>query len=122
MAITILLQHPDLHQSVEKYQNISALDLPGINVLLSLLETLNAHPHLNTAALLERWREDPNGAHLQRLALESLSLSADELKHELIGIVQQLEKQAIEERQSYLTNKPFSLLTDAEKEEIKSFT
>lgn len=122
MAITILLQHPDLHQSVDNYQNISALELPGINVLLSLLETLNAHPHLNTAALLERWREDPNGAHLQRLALESLSLSADELKHELIGIVQQLEKQAIEERQSYLTNKPFSLLTDAEKEEIKSFT
>ena len=121
MAITILLQHPDLHQAVGEYKNIQSLELPGINVLLRLLETLNEHPHLNTAALLERWRDDQNSAHLQRLALESLSLSADELRHELIGIVQQLQKQAIEERQSYLTNKPFGQLTDAEKEEVKSF-
>lgn len=121
MAITILLQHPDLHRELGEYTNVRSLDLPGINVLMSLLETLNEHPHLNTAALLERWRDDPNGSHLQRLALESLSLSADELRHELIGIVQQLQKKAIEERQSYLTNKPFSQLTDAEKEEVKSF-
>ena len=121
MAITILLQHPDLHKSVADYHDIQGLELPGISVLLRLLETLHENPHLNTAALLERWRDDQNSAHLQRLALQSLSLSADGLKHELMGIVQQLQKQAIAERQSYLTNKPFSQLTDAEKEEVKSF-
>ncbi|MBL4638268.1 MAG: DNA primase [Gammaproteobacteria bacterium] len=121
MAITILLQHPDLHKSVADYHEIQGLELPGISVLLRLLETLHENPHLNTAALLERWRDDQNSAHLQRLALQSLSLSADGLKHELMGIVQQLQKQAIAERQSYLTNKPFSQLTDAEKEEVKSF-
>lgn len=121
MAITILLQHPELQQNVEHYHNLHTLDLPGIDVLLRVLETLQEHPHLNTAALLERWREDKNSTHLQRLALEPLSLSADELKHELIGIVHQLDKQATQERQSYLTNKPFSQLTAAEKEEVKSF-
>jgi len=121
MAITILLQHPSLHQYVDRYSEIQTLALPGIKLLLQLLETLHQYPHLNTAALIERWRDEPSGAHLQRLALEPMNLSVDGLKHELAGIVQQLQKQAIQERQSYLTNKPFSQLTDAEKEEVKSF-
>ena len=121
-AITILLQHPELYKYVGEYHNIEVLDLPGKNVLMKLLETLEQYPHLNTAALLERWRDDENSSHLQRLALQALSLSADELKHELSGTGQQLQKQALEVRQSYLTNKPFSQLTDAEKEEVKSFS
>jgi DNA primase len=120
-AITILVQHPDLYEYVGKYHKIKDLDLPGINVLMKLLETLDEHPHLNTAALLERWRDDLNSGHLQRLALQPLSLSPDKLRHELAGTVQQLQKQAVEERQSYLTSKPFNQLTDAEKDEIKSF-
>ena len=120
-AITILLQHPELHKEAGDYQNLEALDVPGVEVLVRLLELLHEHPHLNTAAILERWRDDKNSAHLQRLALQTLSLSAEELQHELTGIIRQLQKQATEERQSYLTNKPFSQLTDAEKEEVKSF-
>jgi len=120
-AITILLQHPELHKEAGEYQNLEALDVPGVEVLVRLLELLHEHPHLNTAAILERWRDDKNSAHLQRLALQTLSLSAEELQHELTGIIRQLQKQATEERQSYLTNKPFSQLTDAEKEEVKSF-
>lgn len=120
-AITILLQHPELHQEVDGYQSLQVLEVPGIDVLVQLLELLHEHPHLNTAALLERWRDDKISAHLQRLAQQTLSLSAEELQYELSGIVRQFQKQAIEERQSYLTNKPFSQLTDAEKEEVKSF-
>jgi DNA primase len=120
-AITILLQHPELHKEIIEYQNLQILDVPGIEVLVRILELLHEHPHLNTAALLERWRDDQNSAHLQRLAQQTMTLSAKELQHELAGIVHQFQKQAMEERQSYLTNKPFSQLTDVEKEEIKSF-
>jgi hypothetical protein len=35
--------------------------------------------------------------------------------------VRQLQKEAIAERQTYLTKKPFSELTEAEKQEIKGF-
>jgi DNA primase len=120
-AITILVQHPNLYEYVGEHHKIKDLELPGIKVLMKLLETLDEHPHLNTAALLERWRDDQNSGHLQRLALQSLSLSPDELRHELAGTVQQLQKQAVEDRQSYLTSKPFNQLTDEEKDEIKSF-
>ncbi|PHS71524.1 MAG: DNA primase [Methylophaga sp.] len=120
MAITILLQHPDLHAAVSEYDKIASLELPGVTILVKLLETLYQAPHLNTAALLERWRDHSHSEHLQKLALQTLMLSADELKFELTGIVEQLQKQAVKDRFSYLTTKT-SPLTDDEKEEIKAF-
>ena len=122
MAITIILQHPELHSAVNEFDKISSLERPGIKILAQLLETLRQNPHLNTAALLERARESEHAEHLQRLVLQPLSLSAGELKHELVGIIQQLQQQALADRQTYLTNKPFSELTDAEKEEIRNKT
>lgn len=120
MAITILLQHPGLHSELGAFDKIASLDQPGIKILVQMLETLHQNPHLNTAALLERARDSEHEQHLQRLAQQSLSLSADQLKPELVAIVQQLQQQAIEQRKAYLEQKHPSQLTDAEKEEIRN--
>nr|WP_320167179.1 DNA primase [uncultured Methylophaga sp.] len=119
LAISILLQYPILAREIDDTVSISSLQLPGVNILKELLETLHQYPHLTTAALLERWRDRENGAHLEKLALQSLSLSADELKHELLGIFSQLQKQAKEQRRIYLESKPLSELTEAEKAELR---
>ncbi|WP_330110640.1 DNA primase [Methylophaga thalassica] len=119
LAISILLQYPILAREIDDTSSISSLDLPGVNILKELLETLHEHPHLTTAALLERWRNRENGAHLQKLALQSLSLSADELKYELLGIFSQLQKQAKQQRRIYLESKPLSELTETEKAELR---
>ena len=121
MAITILLQYPILAREIEDIAVIRQSQQPGVNILADLLETLHQHPHLTTAALLERWRDKENGAHLQKLALQPLSLSADALKHELTGIVDRLNSEARAQRIHELTSKPFSELTEAEKAEVKSY-
>lgn len=121
MAITIVLQYPILAREIEQIDVIRQLQQPGVNILADLLETLHQHPHLTTAALLERWRDKENGAHLQKLALQPLTLSADALKHELTGIVTRLHKEARAQRIHELTSKPFSELTEAEKAEVKSY-
>ncbi len=120
MAITLLLQHPELQLELGPFDKIKTLEKPGINILVQMLETLQKNPHLNTAALLERSRGTDSAEHLQRLAQQNLPLSATELKHELIGIVQQLQKQAIEQRKAYLELKHPSQLTDEEKTEIRN--
>ncbi|NQY27286.1 MAG: DNA primase [Piscirickettsiaceae bacterium] len=119
MAVTILLQHPELHTAVGVFDKIATLELPGIGILVKMLETLQQFPHLNTAALLERARDTEHEAHLQKLALQSLSLSSDELKHELAGMVQQLQQQAIELRHAYLVQKGLRNLTVEERQEIQ---
>ena len=120
LAITILLHHPELHSAVGEFGKISTLDRPGIKILLTILETLHENPNLTTAALLERARDSEHEQHLQRLALQALSLSAEQLKPELVGVVQQLQQQAIEQRKAILEQKHPSQLTDKEKAEIRN--
>lgn len=70
-AIALLLYRPDLAQLIPSAQlpylgqNSSE---PGIRLLVSLLTILNTNPHLTTGALLERYRETPDGPILERLA------------------------------------------------------
>ena len=119
MAITILIQHPELHASVGEFDKIMALPDPGVTVLAQLLETLHQHPHLNTAALLERARDTEHGEHLKKLAIQTLKLSSEELQHELVGVVKQLQQQALKLRHELLMAKGLSQLTQEERQEIQ---
>jgi DNA primase len=72
-------------------QALDAVDEPGIEVLRELLDTLQGQPALHTAQLLERWRDQPLGERLARLAAER-SLLADEKAagDEMVTAVQKL--------------------------------
>jgi DNA primase len=118
MAITILVQYPELHIEVGEFSQIDTLELPGIKILANVLETLQQNPHLTTAMLLERVRGTESEQHLRKLALQTLSLSASELKYELVGVVTRLQREAKEQRKAYLEQKHPSQLTDEEKREI----
>jgi DNA primase len=121
MAVMILLQYPQLHEAVPDTHKLSLLDMPGLAILIQLLETMREHPHLKTAQLLERWRDTQQAPYMEKLAMQPLNLSPEQLEHELIGIVSRLNKQARDERLTYLMSKPLSQLTEAEKMEVKSF-
>ncbi|MDB2705216.1 DNA primase [Pseudomonadota bacterium] len=114
-AITILLQHPELIADIGAFDKLALLDMPGINILVEMLETLTEHPHLSSAALLERARDTPHEGHLKRLALQPLSLSPKQLKPELEGLLLQLQQQALAERHEYLEQKGLRNLTEAER-------
>ena len=119
MAITILVQHPELQKNVPAFDRIHALELAGIKILVNMLETLTENPHLNTAALLERARDSRHESHLQQLARQNLAFKAEQLQAELNGIIQQLQQQAIEKRLADLVAKNFRYLTDEERIEIQ---
>ncbi len=55
-AITLLLFKPELVQFVENIEQIALSNLPGADLLTTLIETIQETPHINAAALLERWR------------------------------------------------------------------
>jgi DNA primase len=72
-------------------QALDAVDEPGVEVLRELLDALQAQPALHTAQLLERWRDQPLGERLSRLAAEP-SILADEKAagDEMVTAVQKL--------------------------------
>jgi len=119
MAITILLQHPELHVGVGEFDKIATLSQPGIAILTELLETLHQHPHLNTAALLERARGTEHGEHLKRLAMQTLDMSPEKLQHELVGVVKQQQQEALKLRHEFLMAKGLNQLSQQERQEIQ---
>ncbi len=68
MAIAILLQAPAVAQQFPQAARLNSLTLPGISLLMQLLETLQADPHLTAASLLERFRDSQYYRHLLQLA------------------------------------------------------
>lgn len=119
MAITILLQYPAFHSDIEQSDKLGTLTRPGVALLADLLEILRQQPHLNTAALLERYRETEHASHLQKLAMQTLTLTPEALKHELLGAVRQLQQEAQSLRHEALVAKGLSELTPEERQEIQ---
>ncbi len=104
-AINLILQKPLLASHITQYQFLQGLDLPGAQLLLDLLEMLHLDPQLNTAAILERWRDKPEGKHLYKLAEQQLPGDEQSLENELKDIMQYLEGQIKVQRWHILQEK-----------------
>jgi DNA primase len=72
---------------------LGALDEPGVEILVQLLEGVRQQPAASTAQLLERWRDHPAADRLGRLAAEPSivpddAAALDELKNALQKLAQ----------------------------------
>ncbi|MFN2349806.1 MAG: DNA primase, partial [Thioalkalivibrio sp.] len=68
MALALLLQEPALARDLTDWDYLAQSPAPGARLLAQVIETLTQSPHLNTAALLERWRDSDEGRFLLKLA------------------------------------------------------
>ena len=123
-AITYLLHQPSIAkrwaENGENTEVLKSLDLPGMDLLLEVLEILKISPDLSTSALIERWRESPYGNHLAKLASEPPDLEDDALEIEFIAVMKTLIKQSVDLRYDDLQAKlDHSALNEAEMAEYK---
>lgn len=119
-AIALLLHRPALAASAGTPGRFADIRLPGIGLLNALLGLLHAQPHLNTAALLEHWRDQDEGRHLATLASQEILLEDDDaLEREFIATLGRIDQQRPKQRREELLRKPFQSLTEAEKTELQ---
>lgn len=119
-AITLLLNNP---QSGEKLdvEKLAGVNRAGVDLLHQLIETVQEEPHITTAGLLERWREDEQGRHLGKLAAVELP-EEDEFDPaaELAACLDQLALAGRRERIDFLIEKQkLNSLTEEEKSELR---
>ncbi|MEN8762094.1 MAG: DNA primase [Thiogranum sp.] len=120
VAIRLLLEQPELCAQVKRPCGFEDLELPGIPLLVELLEILWQHPHLSTGGILEYWRDRPEQHHLAKLATLPLELPEDGFGEEFCGAVQRLKEQRTRQRSEQLLFKDQeSGLTESEKTELK---
>jgi len=128
MAIMRLLYLPRLAQQVQTPNQLAELDLPGIEILRKLLELLHAYPHINCAAILERWSmlEDGQASypHLVKLAQWQPEIADDEaIEAEFQGVMNSLYSDAKEMRLEHLLAKSnHGQLSEPEKQELRQLT
>jgi DNA primase len=124
-AISCLLQEPALGKLAGDGKRLLASEEPGVAFLVELLELLQAKPHLNTAAVIEHWRDKPIAQRLHELAASDATLpDAQALETEFLHTLARLEEQAARRRQmTHIENvksKRFDELTEEEKKAFRN--
>ncbi len=117
-AIALLLQNPEIATATDLPEGWRELTNPGLDVLKQLLENLRANPHLNTAALVEREPDEKLRQLFGQLAATALE-THDDAVEQFRGVLQRLEKQALEAERTRLAKLPLSALSDAEKQRLR---
>ena len=68
LAIALLLREPALAELALPAEELTQLgDVPGVSLLIQMLDIIENNPHLNSAALIERFRGQEAHTHLQKL-------------------------------------------------------
>jgi len=120
VAIRLLLEQPELCEQVKHPCGFEDLELPGMPLLVELLEILRQRPHLSTGGILEHWRDRPEQQHLAKLATLPLDLPEEGFAEEFCGAVQRLKEQRTRQRTEQLLFKNQQAgLTEPEKTELK---
>ncbi|MEE9492720.1 MAG: DNA primase [Gammaproteobacteria bacterium] len=117
-AIQFLLHFPVLAQQVDMPPGWQELDIPGIPLLIDLLRLAQENPGIQTGAIIERWRGQPEARHLSILAGETLLLSDEYYQVEFEGALELLYKRHTESRINELRLKAFAEMSAAEKQEL----
>lgn len=119
-AIRTLVHHPGIAGSVGFPDGLEEVDMPGIPLLIELLNDLQENPCPNTGALLERWRGRPHHESLSRLAASEFQVDAAGAAKELADALQQLFPHRLERRLDELVRKKSQgSLNEAERLELQ---
>ncbi len=122
LAINLLLKKPALANSTGTHHELADSSIPGVDLLLKILDRIHDEPEISTQNLLDRFRGDAHESHLYKLAMMEPPVENDEsLDRMFADCLQSLQKQYIDHRQKLLITKLQSGagLTEAEKFEHK---
>lgn len=120
LALSLLLQHPQLAKQLENIDWLHQINLRGIDVLIKLHEILKQNPELKTGALLEYWREHKQLPQLAKLAAKEIMLPPEKLASELLGALECIHEISNEQLiQGLLIKAKNNSLSETEKQQLQ---
>ncbi len=118
--ITLLLHKPKLAMLVQNSAALTELTLPGIDLLLNLINVVQENPKMRTSAIIERYRDTNSAGHLQKLATQTILVDDDALDAEFTGALKLLHNNIKETRADHLLQlAEHGSLSEAENNELK---
>ena len=121
LATSLLLQKPDLANSVTNIEDLKNLDMPGSEVLTSMIGSILNHPEQTTARLLESFRDSSFHPYLEKLAGRPNLIEEHALQTYFTDTINSLLHKRVEQRRLALLEKSRQgLLTREDKDELIS--
>lgn len=121
MAIAALLNQPQLALEAESAERLNTLELPGISLLVEVIEIIRSNPHLSPASLVERYRDSKNYQHLLKLMQwRPLDIESGNLQPLFLDVMAVLERKQLDQQTDRLLQKARQgELTRHEKRELR---
>ncbi len=119
-AITLLVNFPSIGEHASVPAGVAEVGQKGVHLLVELLDLTRTHPGLSPGALVERFRERPEGRHLAELLADPVLVSEAAAPQVLADNLRRIIALDREERLAKLVSKAESGgLTPEEKEEFR---
>jgi DNA primase len=122
LAINLLLQKPTLAHGIGNQYELSETKIPGIDLLLKILDRIQDEPDISTQNLLHRFQGDAHESHLYQLAAMRPQVedeaSLDKMFQDCLN---RLQNEYIKYRRNLLITKLQSngSISESEKNELK---
>jgi DNA primase len=119
-AIQVIINYPRACAGTRVPDGLEQVRQRGAALLAELLDTIAEHPELSPAGLVERYRERPEGPHLEALLAEDILISEEGAALQLADNLERILRDDVQLRFEELIEKADSAgLSDAEKEELR---
>ena len=124
-AIALLLQQPALASEIPIPLRFTALDQPGVALLVDMLQLVHERPDITTGGVIEHFVDREEHAALQKLASQTIPGDEASWRTALSDAVGQLEQLALRQRVDVFEARirqagSMSALTLEEREELRS--
>ena len=118
-ALSALLHNPHLIEQITELEPLKQIDGPGIPLLIEVIETLQQHPNLTPAALLERWRGRESEGVLHKVAQWNPPIPEEGIEHEFQGAIKQLLALSRDQLTESLYSRPLNELSAEERTKLQ---
>ncbi len=123
LAVAFLVQHPELAAHIDDSLSLQGSDLPGMPLFRMLLGLIKSSPKINTASIIEHFRDSEHKHSISRLAAWRHSALEHDIVAEFQGVLTQIHRTAVREKiDTLLQKEKISGLTSAEKAELAKLT
>ncbi|MGF1911148.1 DNA primase [Vibrio kasasachensis] len=118
-VIALLIQNPSYADMVPDLSSVKSLTVPGLSLLLEVLDYCQLHPNISTGQLLEQWRNSSQSALMLRLAGWQIPLDNDNETDIFLDSLDRILSQCVEKQIENLQAKERSIgLSAEEKREL----
>jgi len=121
LALALLLEHPHIARELGNVSVLRPLTVPGIPLLMQVVEICLHNPEIKTAQLLEYFRDSEQGKHLAKLMCWQHHIEHHAAKDVFLDTIEKLLNDFVEQRAEVLLQKARAgQMTQAEKQELQA--